>query len=105
MSAAIQLARPQDLDAVFALLSANDFPLDGLAEHLGTLLVARRAGQVIGSAALEMVATVRYCGRSPCSRSRAVANTVGRWSTRPSNSQRTIAFRQSILRRPLLNIR
>ncbi len=54
MSAAIQLARPQDLDAVFALLSANNLPLDGLAEHLGTLLVARRAGQVIGSAALAM---------------------------------------------------
>jgi amino-acid N-acetyltransferase len=56
MSAAIQLARPQDLDAVFALLSANNLPLDGLAEHVGTLLVARRAGQVIGSAALEMYA-------------------------------------------------
>ena len=56
MPTAIQLARPQDLDAVVALLSANNLPLDGLAEHVGTLLVARRAGQVIGSAALEMYA-------------------------------------------------
>jgi amino-acid N-acetyltransferase len=56
MPAPIQLARPEDLDAVFALLSANGLPLDGLAEHLGTLLVVRRAGQVIGSAALEVYA-------------------------------------------------
>jgi amino-acid N-acetyltransferase len=29
-------------------------PLDGLADHLETLLVARRVGRVIGSAALEV---------------------------------------------------
>ena len=54
MSVDVELAEAEDLDAVLALLSENDLPLDGLADHLGTLLVARRAGRVIGSAALEV---------------------------------------------------
>ena len=54
MSVDLELAEAEDLDAVLALLSENDLPLDGLADHLGTLLVARRAGRVIGSAALEL---------------------------------------------------
>ena len=54
MSPVIELATPDDLDAVFALLSENDLTLEGLADHLGTLLVARRAGRVVGCAALEM---------------------------------------------------
>lgn len=54
MSVGIELAEPEDLDAVLALLAENDLPLDGLADHLGTLFVARRAGRVVGSAALEM---------------------------------------------------
>jgi amino-acid N-acetyltransferase len=39
---------------VFALLSENELPIDGLTDHLGTLLIASRAGHVIGSAALEV---------------------------------------------------
>ena len=56
METAIQLARPEDVDAVCALLAANNLPRDGLAEHVDTLLVARTAGRVIGSTALEMYA-------------------------------------------------
>ena len=33
---------------------ANQLPLDGLREHLGTALVARRDGAVVGVAALEV---------------------------------------------------
>lgn len=48
------MAQAEDLEAVLTLLSDNGLPLDGLADHLETLLVARRVGRVIGSAALEV---------------------------------------------------
>jgi len=35
------------------LLTHSGLPLDGLDEHLATLLVARDAGRIVGSAALE----------------------------------------------------
>jgi amino-acid N-acetyltransferase len=56
MATAIQLARPEDLAEVLTLLAANHLPLDGLAEHVDTLLVARNDGRVIGSTGLEMYA-------------------------------------------------
>lgn len=46
--------RPEEVDAVLDLLRENHLPLDGLREHLATMLVARCSGQVVGSAALEM---------------------------------------------------
>jgi amino-acid N-acetyltransferase len=52
----IDRAGPQDLDAVLALLAEHKLPLDGLSEHLATTLVARDAGRVTGSAALEVYA-------------------------------------------------
>ena len=52
----IERATPHDLESVLALLADNRLPPEGLAEHLETTLVARRAGRVIGSAALEMYA-------------------------------------------------
>jgi amino-acid N-acetyltransferase len=54
MSVRIEMAQDEDLEAVLTLLSDNGLPLDGLADHLETLLVARRVGRVIGSAALEV---------------------------------------------------
>jgi amino-acid N-acetyltransferase len=54
MSVRIEMAQAEDLEAVLTLLSDNGLPLDGLADHLETLLVARRVGRVIGSAALEV---------------------------------------------------
>jgi amino-acid N-acetyltransferase len=52
----IERATPQDFNPVLALLADHRLPPDGLSEHLATTLVARDAGRVIGSAALEMYA-------------------------------------------------
>ena len=44
-----------ELESVLALLTRLGLPVDGLAEHAGTALVAReRGGRVVGSAALEV---------------------------------------------------
>jgi amino-acid N-acetyltransferase len=50
----VDRARAEDLDEVHALLRQHRLPLDGLRDHLSTTLVARRAGHVVGSAALEV---------------------------------------------------
>ena len=49
----LETASPADADAVLRLLDQNHLPLDGLEDHLATTLVARRDGQIVGSAALE----------------------------------------------------
>ena len=49
----IERATAGDCDAVLALLAASGLPAEGLAEHLGTAIVARRETVVIGCAALE----------------------------------------------------
>ena len=54
MDIAIEQARPEDGDAVFRLLEQHKLPLDGLREHFDTTLVARRNGEVVGVAALEV---------------------------------------------------
>ena len=50
----IETASPADADAVLRLLAQNHLPPDGLEDHLATTLVARRDGEIVGSAALEM---------------------------------------------------
>jgi N-acetylglutamate synthase-like GNAT family acetyltransferase len=60
-------AQAGDFPAVPALLEEHGLPQDGLEAHLGTMLVARQHGQVVGSAALE-----RY-GSAALLRSVAVA--------------------------------
>ena len=52
----IERATAEDLNPVLALLAVHHLPPDGLEEHLATLLVARRGGEVVGSAALEVYA-------------------------------------------------
>ena len=52
----IEPARPADLSAASALLERNRLPVDGLADHTATLLVARDGERVIGTAALETYA-------------------------------------------------
>ena len=47
-------ATPADRDAVMALLTAQGLPLDGLADHFDTAVVARQGSRIVGSAALEM---------------------------------------------------
>ena len=46
--------REDEGPALLALLERAKLPHDGVQEHLGTALVARRAGTVVGSAVLEM---------------------------------------------------
>jgi amino-acid N-acetyltransferase len=53
----IEPAQARDLAAVLDLLRRSQLPTDDLERHLGTTLVARRDGRVIGSAALEMYGT------------------------------------------------
>jgi len=50
----IETASPADADDVLRLLDQNHLPLDGLKDHFATTLVARRNGQIVGSAALEI---------------------------------------------------
>ncbi|MFN8417985.1 MAG: arsenic resistance N-acetyltransferase ArsN2 [Anaerolineae bacterium] len=52
----IREAVHSDLDHIYALLTANHLPLDGLAEHINTTLVLETEDQIIGSAALELYA-------------------------------------------------
>jgi amino-acid N-acetyltransferase len=52
----IERARPTDLDEVLGLLTRSRLPVDGLAEHVATMVVARRTGRIVGSAALELYA-------------------------------------------------
>jgi amino-acid N-acetyltransferase len=54
MSPAISLATPPDLPAVFDLLDRSRLPRAGLAEHVGSTLVARDQVGIVGTAALEV---------------------------------------------------
>jgi amino-acid N-acetyltransferase len=56
MDIAIEPARPDDVDAVLRLLDENKLPRDGWRDHLDTTVVARRADEVVGVAALEIYA-------------------------------------------------
>lgn len=56
MDVRIEGAQPSDARDVLRLLEQNRLPLDGLADHLGTTLVARQESRVVGSAALELYA-------------------------------------------------
>lgn len=47
-------ARPDDATGIRALLDAHHLPTDDLESHLNTAVVARRAGAIVGSAALEV---------------------------------------------------
>jgi amino-acid N-acetyltransferase len=50
----VERAGEADLPAVLALLQANGLPLDGVAGHVATMVVARRRGDVVGVSALEL---------------------------------------------------
>ena len=52
----IEAANDGDLPAVLALLRQNRLPLDGVADHRETMVVARQDGRVVGTAALELYA-------------------------------------------------
>jgi amino-acid N-acetyltransferase len=52
----IEDAATTDADAVLEFVSRAGLPTDGLVDHLGTTLVARRDGRIIATAALELYA-------------------------------------------------
>lgn len=56
-----------DVPALYELLQASGLPVDGLAAHLSTALIAKTDSQILGSAALEVY------GESALLRSVAVA--------------------------------
>jgi amino-acid N-acetyltransferase len=53
----IAAALRSDWDGIAFLLDRGGLPLDGLEDHLGTTLVAKDRGRVIGCAALEIYGT------------------------------------------------
>jgi amino-acid N-acetyltransferase len=54
MAIEIARARDVDFDRVRGLLAEYALPIDGLSDHLSTLLVARDGDAIVGSAALEV---------------------------------------------------
>jgi len=54
LSLKIEPATPADLPGLLALLKAAKLPADGIDAHLGSAVVIRRNGTIVGSAALEM---------------------------------------------------
>lgn len=67
MTLDISKARPEDVDAVLALLSQASLPTEGVAEHFAHFLVARAGGKVVGAVGLE------FYGASALLRSLVVA--------------------------------
>ncbi len=54
MPPTISAAAPPDLPAVFDLLERTKLPSAGLRDHVGSTLVAREGGRIVGTAALEL---------------------------------------------------
>jgi amino-acid N-acetyltransferase len=52
----IESATERDLPEIRALLERLQLPLDGVASHVQTMLVAKDAGEIVGTAALELYA-------------------------------------------------
>src|SRR5262245_20300187 len=52
----IETARAIDLPAVRRLLETQHLPLDGIDEHVSTMVVAKKGSEVVGAAAVELYA-------------------------------------------------
>ncbi len=52
----IQAAEASDLPAVRRLLETQHLPLDGIDEHISTMVVAKEGSEVVGAAAVELYA-------------------------------------------------
>ena len=50
----IHAAEESDLPAVRRLLETQHLPLDGIDEHVSTMVVARKGSEVVGAAAVEL---------------------------------------------------
>ena len=51
---AIQPARPDDAESIRALPQTCGLPVDDVESHLGSAVIARQKGIVVGSAALDL---------------------------------------------------
>jgi len=51
---AIRPARPRDLEPVKTLLISSGLPPDGIEDHLSSMVIAEREGEIIATAALEI---------------------------------------------------
>ena len=54
MSVVVGPAAREDFPDILSLLGASGLPPNGLEDHLGSTLVARESGRVVGSAAIEL---------------------------------------------------
>lgn len=52
----IDPASADDLPAVRSLLASQHLPLAGVDDHVSTMVVARRGGEIVGAAAVELYA-------------------------------------------------
>jgi len=52
----IQVAEAGDLPAVRRLLETQHLPLDGIDEHVSTMVVAKKGSEVVGAATVELYA-------------------------------------------------
>jgi len=55
-SMVIQSAEAHDVPAVRRLLETQRLPLDGIDEHVSTMVVAKKGSEVVGAAAVELYA-------------------------------------------------
>ena len=81
----IERARQEDREDVLRLLEQNDLPVEGLTAHLATALVARSAGHIVGSAALEVYpdgALLRSVAVSPDQQRRGLGQELTREALR-----------------------
>ena len=54
MTTALERATAADISGIVALLAHHHLPIDGVSDRLATTLVARDAGTIVGTAALEL---------------------------------------------------
>jgi arsenate reductase (thioredoxin) len=77
----VEAAAAQDFDALCALLASVELPTDGLAEHLGTALVAREGETIVGCVALELygdAALLRSLAVTPSCQGRGLGRQLAR---------------------------
>jgi amino-acid N-acetyltransferase len=77
----ITAATPADVDAIKALLEANDLPTAGVDEHWKTFIIARDGEHVVGcggAEAYQFAALIRSIAVTPDARSRGVGRRMVR---------------------------
>jgi amino-acid N-acetyltransferase len=81
MAVAIESACPVDDESILRLVADTGLPLEGLREHLTTAVVARDAGRIVGTAALELYgdgALLRSVAVAPDQRGHGLGQAVTR---------------------------